>query len=65
MGAWVATVLRDLSHDTGSKASSPPAPGTTSDNQTETKTAEAAAPRPGHVFWLARGGVRVASWMLV
>ncbi len=28
MGAWVATVLRDLSHDTGGKASSPPAPGT-------------------------------------
>jgi hypothetical protein len=26
MGAWVATVLRDLFHHTGSKASSPPAP---------------------------------------
>ena len=37
MGAWVATVLRDLFHDTGSPFSPPP-PGT------------ADAARPGNAF---------------
>lgn len=39
MVAWVAAVLHDLLRQTGGEASSPPAPATTGDKETGSKTA--------------------------